>query len=110
MSPSTPPRTNRPANTPAMSRKRKANNEELRILTARNEARKKLRTAVAELKILMSKQENKNTNNFYYDLYQNMLNQLEKNILKLSNVVKVPTRKEMNDAKLLLLIRRRQQH
>lgn len=39
-----------------------------------------------------------------------MLNQLEKNILKLSNVVKVPTRKEMNDAKLLLLIRRRQQH
>jgi hypothetical protein len=85
MSPSTPPRTNLPANTPEASRKRKANSKKLAILAERNAAQKRVREATAEWhSVLKSKKENENARNYghYFNKYNQMLIQLHKNILK----------------------------
>jgi hypothetical protein len=105
MSPSTPSRTNRPADTPAASRRRKANNEELRILTARNEAQKRVRAATTEWHKIKSKKENENENNFYVNIYSQMMRQLQKNIEKAQEHARVPTARELKNAKLLMTFR-----
>jgi hypothetical protein len=103
-SPSTPSRRNRPANTPAASRKRKANNKELAILAARNAARKRVRAATAEWHSIKSKKE-ENSNNYYLNVYNQMMRQLHRNILKAQRRAKVSTAQEFENAKLLVAFR-----
>ena len=104
-SPSTPSRRNRPANTPAASRKRKANNKELAILAARNAARKRVRAATAEWHSIKSKKENENSNNYYLNVYNKMMRQLHENIKKAQRRAKVSTAQEIENAKLLVAFR-----
>jgi len=90
MSPSTPPRTNLPANTPEASRKRKANSKKLAILAERNAAQKRVREATAEWQSILKKKQNENAHNYshYYNMYNQMLRQLHKNIVKAERRVK----------------------
>lgn len=104
-SPSSPSRHNRPADTPAVSRRRKANNEEFAILAARNAAQKRVRAATAEWHRIKSKKENENENNFYVNIYSQMMKQLQTNIEKAQERARVPTAQELKNAKLLVAFR-----
>ena len=98
MSPSTPPRGyNRPANTEAAAQRRKANNEELRILTERKQAQEKIKE-ISKLFRKVYRKDQIEPNNRYAAI----MNRLEENLEKLRKKMTEPTFQELQNATLFM--------